>query len=98
MERKYRLIALSYNFDKIVKRVSEVFNIPTRQVLSPGKQPKRTKARSVTAYWAVRELGMPGTAVGKRLDLSQSAVSRAVARGERLVADQRLSLIDNRSA
>ena len=34
-------------------------------------------ARSVLAYWAVRELGISGTKVGKRLGLSQSAVSPA---------------------
>ncbi len=34
------------------------------------------------AYWAVRELGIPGSEVDKRLGLSQSAISRAVQRGE----------------
>jgi hypothetical protein len=33
----------------------------------------------------VRELGLPGTIVAGKLGLSQSAASRAVVRGERLV-------------
>jgi len=50
------------------------------------------------AYWAVRELGIPGSEVGKRLGLSQSAISRAVQRGEQLVSEHRLSLINDRNA
>jgi hypothetical protein len=49
----------------------------TEYVLSPGKQPECVMARSVLAYWAVRKLGISGTKVGKRLGLSQSAVSPA---------------------
>ena len=82
----------------IVERVSEIFKIAVKYILSPGKQPERVTARSVLAYWAVRELGISGTNVGKRLHLSQSAVSRAVQRGEQLVSEHRLSLYDTRSA
>jgi predicted transcriptional regulator len=55
-------------------------------------------ARSVLAYWFVRELGISGTKVGRRLGLSQSAVSRAVQRGEQLVTERKLSLNDDRNA
>ncbi len=56
------------------------------------------RARSVLAYWAVRELGISGTKIGKKLSLSQSAVNRAVQRGEQLVLEYRLSLYDTRNA
>ncbi|MEA3446190.1 MAG: transposase, partial [Bacteroidota bacterium] len=98
MERKYRLEAMGYNFDTIVERVSEIFEIAVKYILSPGKQPKRVMARSVLAYWAVRELGISGTKVGKKLGLSQPATSRAVQRGEQLVSEHRLSLYDTRNA
>jgi hypothetical protein len=98
MERRYRLEAMGYDFDTIVKRVSEIFKIAVKYILSPGKQPERVIARSVLAYWAVRKLGISGTKVGKKLGLSQSAVSRAVQRGEQLVAEHRLSLYDTRNA
>ncbi len=48
---------------------------------------------SLACYWAVRELGMSGTSVGKLLDLGQPAVSRAVVRGEKLTQDMNLGLI-----
>jgi chromosomal replication initiation ATPase DnaA len=98
MERRYRLEAMGYDFDTVVKRVSEIFTIAVNHILSPGKQPERVMARSVLAYWSVRELGISGTNVGERLGLSQSAISRSVQRGEQLVSEHRLSLYDTRNA
>ena len=69
--------------------------IEERLLLSPSKQPERVMARSDLSYWAVRELGICGTAAGERLGLSQSAVNRAVQRGERLVSRRHLSLKDD---
>jgi len=62
-------------------------------LLSLSKQPERVMARSVLSYWAV-ESGISGTAVIERLGLSQSAVSRAVQRGEQLVSEHHLPLKD----
>ena len=47
-----------------------------------GNQPPRAKARSLVCYWAVIELEMSGTSVGKQLGVGQSTVSRAVVRGK----------------
>ena len=77
MERRYRLETMGYNFDTTAERVSKIFKIAVKYILSPGKQPERVIARSVLAYWFVRELGISGTKVGKRLGLNQSAVSPA---------------------
>jgi putative transposase len=101
MERKHRLKAEGYNFDTVANRVCDIFGMKVRRVLTPGKQPDRVMARSVLAYWAVRELGISETATGKQLGLSQSAThrqaqdpgaSRAVQRGEQIVAQRGLSL------
>lgn len=98
MERKYCLKAKGYDFNTLVERVSGIFKIEVKQILSPSKQSERVMARSVLSYWAVMELGISGTAVGERLGLSQSAVSRAVQRGERLVSEHHLSLRDDKNA
>ncbi|MBC2696359.1 MAG: hypothetical protein HF982_14005 [Desulfobacteraceae bacterium] len=81
-----------------VFEMTEIFKIAVKYILSPGKQPERVTARSVLAYWAVRELGISGTKVGKRLGLSQSVVSRAVQRGEQLISEHQLSLYDTQNA
>jgi len=71
---------------------SELFDVPVKAITSGGKQPDRVKARSLAAFWAVKELGMNGTTVGRKIGLSQSAVSRAVHRGEQLSEELAVSL------
>ena len=93
-ERRYWLQSQSYNIDHAVQKVAGIFELNPTEVWKPGNQPLRVKARSLVCYWAVRELGMYKTDVGKRLGISQSAVSRAVARGEKIAQDRNLSLID----
>ena len=84
MERKYHLKAEGYTFDRIARIIEEIFDIPQRDLMMPGKQPYRVKARSVLICWAVQDLGMPATEVGMRLGMSQSAVSRAAQRGRNI--------------
>jgi putative transposase len=43
------------------------------------------RARSLLCYWAIRELGISMTNLTKVLNMSLSAVSAAVERGEKLV-------------
>ena len=92
MEERYRLTAEGYTFDRMIEQVSDHFGISIESILSPGKQPQRVKARSVAAYMAVRRLGMDGTTVGRRMGLGQSAISRAVVRGEKLISDLEIKL------
>jgi len=91
-ERYYRLQAQGYDFDKVVDRVARLFTMRPEEILSPSKEPERVRARSLVCYWAVRELGIDGTAVAKLLGIIQSSVSRAVRRGERLALENRYSL------
>ena len=94
LERRYWLQSQGYNLDRVVKRVSEVFNIEPIEICKPSNQPLRVRARSLVCFWAVRELRMSGTKVGKFLKLTQTAVSRAVRRGEKLVEEMNLTLIE----
>ena len=66
-ERCYRLKAQGYDVDRLVKKVAQLFDIEQDQIWKPGNRPQRVKARSLVCYWAVRELGMSGTSVGKLL-------------------------------
>jgi len=62
-------------------------------IKSWSKQRKRVMARSVRAYWSVRELGMSAREIADKLCLSPSAASRCVQRGERVVASDGLILV-----
>jgi REP element-mobilizing transposase RayT len=90
-DHRYRLMAAGITFDEVIAFVATHFDMSIENVLSQGKQPQRVRARSVAAYLAVRKLGMVGTDVGRRLKMSQSAVSRAVARGEQLATEHSIN-------
>ena len=92
MEQRYRLTAEGWTLPKITERVAEIFGIEKEQIVAAGKQPRRVSARSVLACWAVRDLGMTATEVGQYLNMSKSAVSRAVTRGQKLIIDRCLKL------
>jgi putative transposase len=67
--------------------VARALEIDRSDVDAPGRQPSRVQARSLFCYWAVRELGITTTALADRFGLSQPAISLAVQRGEKLVAE-----------
>lgn len=57
-----------------------------------GETPKvsrQVQYSSVLCYWAVGELGLPGTLVATKVGLTQPVVSRAVLPGEHLAKEQR---------
>ena len=82
----------------IVTRVSQLFDVPEARIKSFGKEPEGVKAKSVAACWAVKELGMAGTEVGKELSLTQSTVSRAARRGEEIVREFGLPVVEDGNA
>lgn len=93
MERRYKLQALGWDFEKVVSRAAEIFNMEADLILTAGKQTQRVKCRSLVCYWAVKELKMTATAVAKLLGITQSAVTKAVQRGEKLALENKLKLI-----
>jgi REP element-mobilizing transposase RayT len=95
LERRFHLQAQGIDFENVVDRVARLFSLKPAQVLSSAKQPQRVKARSLLCYWAVKELEMHSADVARRLKVTKSTVSRAVARGEKIAADMKLKLLDN---
>jgi REP-associated tyrosine transposase len=98
LESQYKLKVMGVDFNSLVKRVADIFDIDADQVWVPGKHPQRVLARSVLAYWAVRNLGLSGVEVSTRLGLSQSATSRAVQRGALITKERAVVMIENRNA
>lgn len=94
LEQKYDLKARGYDFDRVAQRVAEVMEIETGQVTAFGKSPQTVKARSLLCFWAHRKLGMTTIEIGRRLNISQSAVSRSSMRGQQIEKENRVELID----
>jgi REP element-mobilizing transposase RayT len=94
MERKYHLKSLGYNFDKVVDRVAELFQMKPAEILLPTKRPDRVKARSLLCLWTVKELGISTVDVAEKLGVTQPTVSRAIQRGEKIANENDLYLYD----
>jgi putative transposase len=94
LEEKYDLKARGYDFDRVAQRVAEVMEMEIEQVTAFGKSPQTVKARSLLCFWAHRKLGMTTIEIGRRLNMSQSAVSRSSMRGQQIERENRFELID----
>jgi putative transposase len=88
LERRHRLRARGRDFTWLLQRVAATAGLRPADLVMPSKSPARVAHRSILCYWAVRELGLSGTSVARQLGLTQSAVSRSVARGERLIGEK----------
>jgi REP element-mobilizing transposase RayT len=97
LERTYELRANGYDFDQAVERVAEVLGMNTEKVTAPGKTPPRVKARALLCFWSHRELGMTTVEIARKLNICQSAVSRLSMRGEKIVNEHGLELINRKS-
>ena len=94
MDRHYELKSRGYMLENLAQRVAEIYQIDKEDLYAKGRQKIRAEARSVLCYWAVRELGIEGTQVAKRLQMSQPGVAYAVRRGERIVKAKAMQMIE----
>jgi hypothetical protein len=92
MERRYGLRAEGFDLERIIGRVAELFGMRPEEIKAVGKYQRAVAARSVVSYWAVKELGVSGTEVAKRLGVTQPAVSQAVRRGAGIIEERHLKL------
>jgi putative transposase len=93
-ERKYELQSRGVTLAKIAARVAEVLGVEPRDVWAAGRHHKTVQARSLLCYWAVRELGVSMASLSRRLNISVTAISKSVVRGERLAMTQKYSLLE----
>ena len=63
-----------------------------KEMKTAGKNEREVVARSVVSHWAVREVGMSGTEVARRLGVTQPAENQAVKRGARIIERRHVKL------
>ena len=93
LERRYELEAQGVNLDDVTRRAAFLFGIEPNEIYTSGKQPSLVGARSLFCYWAVREFGISATALARKLQLSQPAISISVKRGEKIARDKDFDLL-----
>ena len=73
--------------EEILNRVAKWAGIPAAELGSGSKRPSVVGARSIFSYVAVRRMGMTTVEAGRLIKETQSAVSKLVWRGERIVLE-----------
>ncbi len=86
--RKYKLKSLGYDFEKVVERVSMIFQLDKDYIIGRGGQRARVQARDLLCYWTVIELGMPMVDLARKFAITPAAISYAVQRGEKMAKER----------
>ena len=92
-ERRYALRARGVDLDQVAARVAQVLDMPVVEIWQPGKHQQLVRARSLTCFWAVRQLGLSMTLMARRLNISNAAVSKSVERGAQIAAKEGYELL-----
>ena len=92
LDRKYRLQAEGYDFDRIVCRVGRLLGLDPQQVVTSGKRRHEVEARGIVCCWASKELGMDQVTLALRFGVTQPAVCAAIQRGEKIIRERRFRL------
>ena len=92
--RHYAWKRQGMGFEHLVERVADLCHTDPREVVAAGRQRRKVTARSLLCFWAVRELGLPLTALARQLGLSPPGISDAVQRGEALVRENHYQLVE----
>jgi hypothetical protein len=87
MDRRYESKSRGVTVESLEQRVLKIYQIGKEELYSKSRQKVRAEARSVLCYWAVRELGLEGTSLAKRLNMSQPGVAYAIKKGEKIVKE-----------
>jgi putative transposase len=85
--RKYRLKNRGYDFEKVLNRVSAIFQKKEEYITGKGRQRDRVKAKDLLCFWSVTELGISMVDLARRFDVTPAAVSCAVQRGEKIARE-----------
>jgi len=90
--RKYRLKSLGYDFEKVLRKVSALFQMKKDYIASKGRQRDRVRARDLLCFWSVNELGISMVDLARRFEVTSAAVSCAVQRGEKMALKENYRL------
>lgn len=74
------------DLDDLLDKVADFFALSAEDLLHRGRRNRQAEARELFCFLAVRCLHHPGAKVAARLNMGAPSVSRAVQRGERMVA------------
>ncbi len=81
-----------WGIKKLVDHVCAAVGLDPRLIKKKGRQNKISRCRGLVAYLGRRKMGIPAGEIQKALSLSQPALSKAMARGEKEFIDEPIKL------
>jgi hypothetical protein len=96
LERQYALKGQGVDLAYVVNRVASLLEMETKQIWLPGKFRHLVAARSLVCCWAVRELGETMASIDRRFNMSITAVSKSVSRGQKMTERNGYQLVERR--
>ena len=94
LDRKSVIQARGYDFGWLMDRVTHLFGLTPKEIVTGGKQRRAVKDRSVLCYWGTRELGLRAVEISKKLNIASATASESVVKGRQIVEEQGLKLLD----
>ncbi|WP_024336427.1 transposase [Desulfotignum balticum] len=91
-ERRHTLKARGITVDTVAEKVAELLAMPVKEVWLPGRYKRTVEARSLVCYVAVREIRVTMRSLARRFGISTAAVSKAVARGRRILEEKEINI------
>ena len=92
MEKLCSYLQKGLDLDRLAQVVARLLGANVAEVWEKGQKSLTVQARSLLCHWAIHELGMTATALGKRLNLTQPGATRAAQRGEKIALQKGWSL------
>ena len=81
-----------WTLDELVRRVCDYYQLPEHHLTKKARGKELALAKSLICYWGVEELGVTLTAIGKRLSISQQAVSKWINKGRAHCYSEKINL------
>jgi REP element-mobilizing transposase RayT len=88
LARVEQLARRGVDLNAIARQAGDAFGVVPERIFGKERVRIVAAARSLFCYWAARDLGHTTTALARRLNLTQPAVSIAVRRGESLARER----------
>jgi putative transposase len=93
-KRRYRLKRLGYDFEFVLKKVLDIYDIKREDLNSGIRRMPIPDARALVCYWGVCDLGLTKVYIGQQLDMTPQAVGYAAERGKAIAEHNDLKLME----
>lgn len=87
MERRERLKQEGWDIEKVANKVCALLGVKIKDIKRLSKRSKIAQAKSLTAYFANKELGISGVELSEYFGITRSSISSSIQRGRKIAEE-----------